>query len=52
MQSPYNSDGELKLTCFKTKSTGECIPNTYLTYLGFEFRGYNTTIKSSNLAKY
>lgn len=41
-----------RLACFKlNKITGEEI-ETPLLYLGFEFRGYKTVIKSANLSRY
>jgi hypothetical protein len=48
----YNRLGQSRLTSIKinidnTKSIG-----SPLIYLGFEFRGYNVVIKSTNLAKY
>lgn len=49
---PFNKAGELRLSCIKLLSDGIEKENSHLTYLGFEFRGYNTTIKSSNLSKY
>lgn len=49
---PFNRTDDLRLNCTKVIEGTNPIYNTYLTYLGFEFRGYNTTIKSSNLAKY
>lgn len=49
---PFNQEGELRLSCVNGTNDEKHMYSTYLTYLGFEFRGYNTTIKSSNLAKY
>lgn len=47
----YNKKGEKRITCIKLKET-ECQIDTPLTYLGFEFRGYSTLVKSTNIAKY
>ncbi|MDM1543652.1 reverse transcriptase domain-containing protein [Empedobacter falsenii] len=47
----FNKKQETRLTSIKLDNTKEKI-NKPLIYLGFEFRGYNTTIKSTNLAKY
>lgn len=48
--TPFN--GSQRLCCAKIKEGEDIKFNNHLTYLGFEFRGYNTTIKSSNLSKY
>lgn len=48
----YNLTSSKRLTCTKLLSNGEVVKNTHMTYLGFEFRGYNVTIKSANIAKY
>ena len=48
---PFNKFGHKRLTSFKINkddSETECP----LIYLGFEFRGYNTLIKSANIAKF
>jgi len=47
----YNKNGDTRTTAIKLKDNQEIIDSP-LTYLGFEFRGYNTLIKSTNLAKY
>lgn len=47
----FNKKKETRLTSIKIDNLKEKI-NKPLIYLGFEFRGYNTTIKSTNLAKY
>lgn len=47
----YNKNGDQRITAIKIKDNSRQI-DTPLTYLGFEFRGYNTLIKSANLAKY
>lgn len=47
----YNKAGDRRLTSIEIKKNN-CIIGSPLTYLGFEYRGYNTLIKSSNLAKY
>lgn len=49
---PFNRNGEVRLCCTKLLDDGTEKENSHLTYLGFEFRGYNTTIKSTNLSKY
>jgi hypothetical protein len=40
-----------RLECFRINEKNEEIPSA-MSYLGFEFRGYNVGIKSTNLAKY
>lgn len=40
-----------RLECFRINEEGKEIPSA-MSYLGFEFRGYHTGIKSTNLAKY
>lgn len=50
----YNNAKDTRIECFKIKcseTTTQYIPS-HLTYLGFEFRGYNVCIKSPNLSKY
>lgn len=47
----YNRKGATRITCIKLKETESQI-DTPLTYLGFEFRGYSTLVKSTNIAKY
>lgn len=53
----YNKKGDKRLTSIKQKfdsKTMETIEviDSPLIYLGFEFRGYNTLIKSSNVSKF
>lgn len=48
--SPKNH-GE-RLTCFKVDKKSLKEVETPLLYLGFEFRGYKTVIKSANLSRY
>lgn len=40
-----------KLECFKIKN-GKYISNSYLQYLGFDFYGYKTCIKSANVSRF
>lgn len=40
-----------KLECFKIKNA-QLIPNSYLQYLGFDFYGYKTLIKSANVSRF
>ena len=47
----YNKIGDKRITAIKLGEEENKI-DTPLTYLGFEFRGYNTLIKSTNIAKY
>lgn len=47
----YNKKGEKRLTSIYIDDN-KCIIGRPLTYLGFEYRGYNTMIKSSNLSRY
>lgn len=47
----YNLSKEKRLTSFKIQENKE-IKNAPLIYLGFEFRGYNVCIKSTNVAKF
>lgn len=47
----FNNAGDRRTSVFKI-SDGKEISGSPLNYLGFEFRGYNTLIKSANLAKY
>lgn len=49
---PFTIHGDLRLCCTKLLNDGTEKENAHLTYLGFEFRGFNTTIKSTNLSKY
>ena len=48
----HNSLKNKRLTSVKINNDGSKIFNCPLIYLGFEFRGYNVLIKSTNLAKY
>ncbi|SKB96804.1 reverse transcriptase domain-containing protein [Chryseobacterium balustinum] len=41
-----------RLTCFKVHKITKEEKETPLLYLGFEFRGYKTVIKSANLSRY
>lgn len=47
----YNKNEDTRITSIKLKEKNKII-DCPLTYLGFEFRGYNTLIKSTNIAKY
>ena len=47
----YNLSNEKRLTSFKIQEKKE-IKDAPLIYLGFEFRGYNVCIKSTNVAKF
>lgn len=47
----FNKEKEKRLTSIKLENGEERIAKP-LIYLGFEFRGFNTTIKSTNIAKY
>lgn len=40
-----------RLECFKIKNN-ENIPGSYLQYLGFDFYGYKTLIKSANISRF
>lgn len=51
-QMEYNKFQDKRLTSIKIKSDGSHTVNSPLIYLGFEFRGYNVLIKSTNLAKF
>lgn len=48
----FNKTKEKRLTSIKINSDGTETLECPLTYLGFEFRGYNTLIKSTNIAKF
>jgi hypothetical protein len=50
-QMPYNLQGHYRLTAIRLFEDEEKIDYP-LTYLGFEYRGYNVTLKSSHIAKY
>lgn len=50
-KSVYNHERKKRLTSFKFVE-GEERKDAPLIYLGFEFRGYNTCIKSTNIAKF
>lgn len=47
----YNKKEESRTTAIKL-TANRCLIDCPLTYLGFEFRGYNTLIKATNIAKY
>ena len=47
----YNKNQESRITAIKLTEK-KCVIDCPATYLGFEFRGYNTLIKSTNVAKY
>ncbi|MFD2969496.1 reverse transcriptase domain-containing protein [Sphingobacterium bambusae] len=47
----YNKAGDKRTTAIKLLNDKTLIDSP-LNYLGFEFRGYNTLIKSTNIAKY
>ncbi|MGY3055720.1 hypothetical protein ACVWYG_003941 [Pedobacter sp. UYEF25] len=47
----YNKKEESRITAIKLTKNNSLI-DCPLTYLGFEFRGYNTLIKATNIAKY
>lgn len=47
----YSKEENTRLTSFKINAEGE-EKESPLVYLGFEFRGYNTLIKSANIAKF
>lgn len=47
----FNKNGETRVSSIKMTKTN-CVVDAPLTYLGFEFRGHNTLIKSTNIAKY
>src|SRR5690606_33345608 len=48
----YNKNGNKRITAIKIIEDDRCVIDSPLNYLGFEFRGYNTLIKSTNIAKY
>lgn len=48
----YNSNGEQRLTSTKINNDDTHTVGAPLIYLGFEFRGYNVCVKSTNLARY
>lgn len=48
----FNKLNQERLTSIKINSDGTQSINSPLIYLGFEFRGYNVVIKSTNLAKF
>src|SRR5690606_40775862 len=48
----YNKNGNKRITAIKIIEDDRCVIDCPLNYLGFEFRGYNTLIKSTNIAKY
>jgi hypothetical protein len=45
------ANGNSRLECFRINEDGKEVSSA-MSYLGFEFRGYHTGIKSTNLAKY
>ncbi|MDO8315904.1 MAG: reverse transcriptase domain-containing protein [Flavobacterium sp.] len=45
------ANGNRRLECFRINADGKEVSSA-MSYLGFEFRGYHTGIKSTNLAKY
>ncbi|QNL52552.1 hypothetical protein H8S90_15130 [Olivibacter sp. SDN3] len=47
----YNKNKDKRITSIRVTQSVSIIDSP-LTYLGFEFRGYNTLIKSTNIAKY
>src|SRR5690625_14914 len=47
----YNLQGDMRLTSIMMRED-RCTIDAPLTYLGLEYRGYQTLIKSSNLTKY
>lgn len=48
----FNKKKETRLTSIKINIDGTQTLDSPLTYLGFEFRGHNTLIKSTNIAKF
>ena len=48
----YNKNGDKRITAIKIIEGDRCVIDSPLPYLGFEFRGYNTLLKSTNIAKY
>ena len=48
----YNKLNEKRLTSFKYDSKTNIKKHAPLVYLGFEYRGYNTLIKSANISKF
>ena len=48
----FNKLNQERLTSIKINNDGTQSVNSPLIYLGFEFRGYNVVIKSTNLAKF
>lgn len=50
-KSIYNQEQKSRLTSFKQVEGNER-KDAPLLYLGFEFRGYNTCVKSTNIAKF
>jgi len=51
-QLEYNALKNKRLTSIKLNNDGTKSINSPLIYLGFEFRGFNVLIKSTNLAKF
>lgn len=48
----YNKSSQKRLTSLKINNDGTQTIGSPLIYLGFEFRGHNVLVKSTNLAKY
>ncbi len=48
----FNDLGQKRLTSIKINNDGSLSLNAPLIYLGFEYRGFNVVIKSTNLAKF
>lgn len=48
----FNNSEQKRLTSTKINNDGTISVNSPLIYLGFEFRGFNVLIKSTNLAKF
>lgn len=48
----YNKSKQRRITSIKINNDGTQSVNSPLIYLGFEFRGFNVVIKSTNLAKF
>ncbi|URC12472.1 reverse transcriptase/maturase family protein [Flavobacterium sp. B183] len=48
----YNSSNDTRLTSIRINNDGSQSINSPLIYLGFEFRGFNVVVKSTNLAKF
>lgn len=48
----YNKRNDKRLTSFKHERRNDTKKHAPLVYLGFEYRGYNTLIKSANISKF